>query len=102
MTTVISPSNGQGIMYLQTGPGASPGYGAIDRRRDMKATGAREGILSEGSYPMTLTAALTPGPFAVADLPEQLTEVLAAHRVALRDIACRGRRARADRRPRAD
>ncbi len=37
----VAPSLGQGLMFLQEGPGQSPGYGAIDRRRMLLAAGAR-------------------------------------------------------------
>lgn len=46
----IVPSLGQGLSFLQEGPGTSPGYGAIDRRRMLTAAGVREGILSAGAY----------------------------------------------------
>jgi hypothetical protein len=49
----IVPSLGQGLSFLQEGPGASPGYGAIDRRRMLVAAGVREGIVHENAYKVT-------------------------------------------------
>lgn len=46
----IVPALGQGVSFLQEGPGASPGYGAIDRRRMLVAAGAREGIVHANAY----------------------------------------------------
>jgi hypothetical protein len=46
----IIPSLGQGLSFLQEGPGVSPGYGAIDRRRMLTAAGVREGIVHENAY----------------------------------------------------
>jgi Fe-S cluster assembly iron-binding protein IscA len=46
----IVPSLGQGLSFLQEGPGISPGYGAIDRRRMLVAAGAREGVVHEDAY----------------------------------------------------
>ena len=51
----VAPSLGQGLMFLQEGPGQSPGYGAIDRRRMLLAAGAREGILHENAYKVAQT-----------------------------------------------
>lgn len=49
MTTTISPSLGSGVPFVQTGPGASPGYSAIDLRR-ADTVGLKEGPTSLSSY----------------------------------------------------
>jgi hypothetical protein len=48
-TVTVAPSVGQGVSLLQAGPGAAPGYSAIDLRR-FEAISRREGLLSESSY----------------------------------------------------
>lgn len=45
----VAPSLGQGVTPLQAGPGASPGYGAIDHRRAW-TVGLQEGAIDAGSY----------------------------------------------------
>lgn len=52
MATPIVPSAGQGLVVLQAGPGASPGYSAVDYRRAM-GTGLQEGVIDSGSYKVT-------------------------------------------------
>lgn len=51
MATVVdvSPSLGQGAVPLQAGPGASPGFSAIDHRRAW-TIGLQEGAIDSGSY----------------------------------------------------
>ena len=52
MATDIAPSLGQGAVLLQAGPGASPGYSAIDIRRAL-GVGLQEGVIDSGSYMVT-------------------------------------------------
>src|ERR1041384_984965 len=49
MTTPIVPSLGSGVPFTQTGPGVSPGYGAIDLRRSEGVT-LQEGAVEAGAY----------------------------------------------------
>ena len=56
MATDIAPSLGQGAVLLQAGPGATPGYSAIDVRRAL-STGLQEGVIDSGSYEVTQRAA---------------------------------------------
>lgn len=52
MTTPISPSVGQGLMFLEGGPGQDPGYGAIGLRRAL-SIGLQEGVVDANSYKVT-------------------------------------------------
>jgi hypothetical protein len=56
MPTQISPSSGVGCLYTQGGPGASPGYAAIDIRRG-DSTATAQGIINTGAYLVTQRAA---------------------------------------------
>jgi hypothetical protein len=47
MTATIIPAAGQGILYAQQGPGASPGYAALDVRRAISGV-VQEGVLETG------------------------------------------------------
>ena len=48
----VAPALGQAVVPLQAGPGASPGYGAIDHRRAW-TNGLQEGAIDFGSYVVT-------------------------------------------------
>jgi hypothetical protein len=49
MTTTVVPSIGQGAVFTQQGPGASPGYAAIDVRRS-DSVGLQEGVYAASDF----------------------------------------------------
>jgi hypothetical protein len=49
MTQTIVPSIGQGAVFTQQGPGASPGYAAVDVRRS-DSVGLQEGVYNGGDF----------------------------------------------------
>ena len=53
----ISPTLGLTAAFLQGGPGASPGYSAIDVRRALGYGSLQEGVIDAGSYMVTQRAA---------------------------------------------
>lgn len=53
----IAPSTGATTSFLQAGPGASPGYSAIDVRRAFGFGPLQEGVVDSGSYEVTQRAA---------------------------------------------
>lgn len=56
MTTTIDPALGEGALFTQEGPGATPGYSAIDLRRS-GALGLQEGVYAAGDFMVTQRAA---------------------------------------------
>lgn len=73
MTTTIAPSQGAGVLFTQGGPGANPGYSALDIRRSELPGPVQEGVYAPGDHKVSqratganMTVDVNAGPTAFA------------------------------------